>query len=178
MRFSKKLPRNPIKRRRYRLELGGVIPGANNQDAGDGVSNEELMAMIKGLKSDAAPPLSLDGGLDPSADVGIGLDPLPPVPPVAPVTAHQEMLNESELQAGIENTVSKIPIAKQFMKLGKWGKDKIAGTYKWDDNLSEEENLAGQEKRERFGAAVFSPHELFMKKKKKEGRRGMKVIRR
>ena len=113
MRFSKKLPRNPIKRRRYRLELGGVIPGANNQDAGDGVSNEELMAMIKGLKSDAAPPLSLDGGLDPSADVGIGLDPLPTVPPVAPVTDHQEMLNESELQAGIENTVSKIPIAKQ-----------------------------------------------------------------
>ena len=169
MRFSKKLPRNPIKRRRYRLELGGVIPGANNQDAGDGVSNEELMAMIKGLKSDAAPPLSLDGGLDPSADVGEDL---------APITAHQEMLNESELQAGIENTVSKIPIAKQFMKLGKWGKDKIAGTYKWDDSLSEEENLKGQEKRERFGAAVFSPHELFMKKKKKEGRRGMKVIRR
>jgi hypothetical protein len=174
MRFSKKLPRNPIKRRRYRLELGGVIPGVGNQDAGDGVSNEELMAMLKGLKPDAAPPLSLD----PAVDVGEDL---------APITAHQEMLNESKLQANIENTVSKIPIAKQFMKLGKWGKDKIAGTYKWDDNLSEEENLAGQEKRERFGAAIFSPHELFMKKEKKKkeeqqaskkGRLGMKVIRR
>lgn len=78
---------------------------------------------------------------------------------------------ESPLQAGIEGITDAIPLLSQWKKIGKWGKKMISSSYKWDESLSDEENLAKQQKRDRLGQWAFSPHEVIINKWKEK--RGM-----